>query len=686
MTNRESDISLNTNADNNTFSHLNLKEKYAFLQAVIISHLHKEQESFAQELANLVQQLEASVSLITQDGHEADLANAKNFSLLNFKQHERVIIASDSQKAVSQIAEVIQGGAKNYGQPDVCWSAPSDLLFYQGIGGSAGLGVGDVYCLAQTQYQLPELSDLPLKEAQKLDAAIDEVAADIRAIIEGMENEQDFEQKTVYESYLELLYDVEIIEDTVNGIADGKSAALSYKEVTDIHIQAFSELPELYLAVSGSNMFELRERVLKALLGAKASTLDTEAPIVLVAHDLTPMDTASFDFDKILAIITEQGDTTSHAAITARRMGVPAVVGLKDALKILAETATVIADGCNGKVYIGANDEQLSAARHIQAALSEERNMARKVRQAFGRTADGQRIVIAANISHEDTVAIALDAGAEGVGLMRTEFLYLESEQLPGETEHEERYRAMAEALQGKPLIIRTLDSIKDIPSLNQFQMEKDYLGLRGIRLSFKYPDLFEPQLRAICKVAKDYKNIHLAFPMMATISDWHKAKAMLDKYREEIKAPEFPVGILIGVPAAALNAEIFAKEVDFFSIDTNDLAQYTLAMDNNYPPFTKQINVLEPAILRLIDITCAAAEKQDKWVGVCGRAAGEISAAKILVGLGVRQLSMSTNAIPTIKQSLLKYSLVDLERIAEECLSLTDASTIRQYIDKELS
>ena len=292
-------------------------------------------------------------------------------------------------------------------------------------------------------------------------------------------------------------------------------------------------------------------------------------------------------------------------------------------------------------------------------------------------------IQIGANINSAEAAAAAIDAGAQGVGLMRTEFLYLERDSIPNEDEQEAAYRALAQAMGERPLIIRTLDigGDKEVPYLGLAHEDNAFLGIRGIRLCFERPDLFMPQLRAICRVAKDHANIHVMFPMIGKLSDWTRAKELLDEVRQQIGAPKFPVGVMIEVPSAALIAPHLAKHVDFFSIGTNDLTQYTLAMDRMHPLLANQTDAMHPAVLQLIDMTVKAALAHGKWVGVCGGAAGEVAAAKVLVGLGVRELSMSPPQIAVVKQALRQYRLDELQDLAQRVLAQGSSKAVRDIL-----
>jgi len=288
-------------------------------------------------------------------------------------------------------------------------------------------------------------------------------------------------------------------------------------------------------------------------------------------------------------------------------------------------------------------------------------------------------VEVAANINRAADAAKALEAGAEGVGLMRTEFLFLSRDSAPSEEEQFEAYRDMVQALKGRPLIIRTLDigGDKEVPYLHLPKEDNSFLGVRGIRLCLIRDDLFLPQLRAIYR-ATSYGQIRVMFPMIATLEDWERASAIAEKVRQELNAPRIPLGIMIEVPSAVILADHFAKQVDFFSIGTNDLTQYTLAMDRLHPQLARQADALHPAVLRLIHQTVRAADKEGKWVGVCGGLAGDIKGATILAGLGVSELSASVPSIPSIKAHIRSLSLADMQKTAQQALECRTAAEVR--------
>jgi phosphocarrier protein FPr len=338
-----------------------------------------------------------------------------------------------------------------------------------------------------------------------------------------------------------------------------------------------------------------------------------------------------------------------------------------------------ILDGESGKLYLKPSETDLQAARDLQLQLQQQQDEAQAGSLAPAITSDGYRVEVAANINRAADAAQAIAAGAEGVGLMRTEFLFLARDTVPSEDEQFEAYREMALALDGRPLVIRTLDigGDKEVPYLNLPKEDNSFLGVRGIRLCLTRKDLFIPQLRAIYRAAA-YGRVHIMFPMISTLEDVAQARAIAEQVRQELGASPVPLGIMIEVPSAVMLADYLAQEVDFFSIGTNDLTQYTLAMDRLHPQLARQADALHPAVLRMIDRTVQAARNAGKWVGVCGGVAGDLKGAAILTGLGVSELSISIPAIAMVKAHIRSLSLTEMQRVAQQALQCRTAAEVR--------
>ena len=408
-------------------------------------------------------------------------------------------------------------------------------------------------------------------------------------------------------------------------------------------------------------MHDIGQRVLRLLAGAEHSAPRLpDEPVILVADDLTPSDTAQLDPKRILGLCTASGGPTAHTAIIARSLDIPCVVGAGAAVLELKSGTVCILDGSAGKLYIEPSAEDIESAKRFQVDLENRRNEEYATRYEPAVLVDGHRVEVVGNIGKAAEAAAAVEAGAEGIGLMRTEFLFLDRETPPSEDEQFEAYTEMTRALNGLPLILRTLDIGGDkIASYISLPKEENpFLGVRGIRLCLRQPGIFLPQLRAIYRASTDRTDQdHVS-------DDQHPggsvaAKELAEQVRKELGVPPVEIGIMVEVPSTVLMAAEFAKEVDFFSVGTNDLTQYTLAMDRMHAALAKNVDGLHPAILRMIDMTVRAAKGAGKWVGVCGGVAGDPIGAAILTGLGVTELSMSLPSIAAVKASLRKIRLV---------------------------
>ena len=431
---------------------------------------------------------------------------------------------------------------------------------------------------------------------------------------------------------------------------------------------------------------DVGRRVLRLL----ADTLEEEPtafndPAILVAEDLSPSDTARLDPARVLGICTAAGGPTSHTAIIARSLGIPAIVGAGPGVLHQAEGTLCVLDGDAGNLYLEPSEADLTLAKQTQQVWQARRDAERLACYQPAITTDGARIEVVANIGGAAEAEQAVNAGAEGIGLLRSEFLFLQREQPPSEDEQFEAYSAMTRALNGLPLIIRTLDigGDKEVPYLSMPAEANPFLGVRGIRLCLARPDLFRTQLRAIYRAAASAtKNnvcpVKIMFPMVATVEELLAARAIAEGVRLELDAARVEIGIMIEVPSAVLMAPELAVHADFFSVGTNDLTQYVLAMDRLHPSLARQADALHPAVLRMIDLTVKAATAAGRWVGVCGGMAGDPRGAAILAGLGVTELSMSIPSVAAIKARLRTQSLADMQALAQRALACVNAAEVR--------
>ncbi|MGB3202425.1 MAG: phosphoenolpyruvate--protein phosphotransferase, partial [Nodosilinea sp.] len=439
------------------------------------------------------------------------------------------------------------------------------------------------------------------------------------------------------------------------------------------------------LAQRANDLRDVGDRVLRLLTGVKAETLDVPANTILLAEDLTPSDMANLDPTRVVGFATVAGGSTSHVAILARSMGLPAIAGIEPRSLDLADGTPVILDGTRGRLRLNASTTELAQTQ--QRIARQREKQAQDLEHAFepAITQDGQSIEVVANIGSQKDAEDSLKVGGEGVGLLRTEFIFMEASAAPSEAEQEVIYADILRVLGDRPLIIRTLDvgGDKPLPYLAMAHEENPFLGERGIRLGFDRPELLRTQFRAILKASTAGK-ARVMFPMIARVEELNMAKAMLEEERQTLGVPAIEIGIMVEVPAAAVSAERFAQHVDFFSIGTNDLTQYTLAMDRGHPKLAPYVDALDPSVLRMIDLTVRGASQHGKWVGVCGGVAGDPQAVPILIGLGVTELSVSVPVIPAVKAQVRSLSFAHCQALAQQALNLDSAVQVRELVPLE--
>lgn len=549
-----------------------------------------------------------------------------------------------------------------------------------GVSASDGLAIGPI---RQYHSQPIVVQDTPgdkMTEGNRFQNALDAAQGELSRLYESVKERLGTGKAAIFRVHAELLNDASLIQQTVIRIYQGHSAAWSWQQVINERVAQMRTIDDPIIAGRAVDLSDVGQRVLRFLTGAtEGSVAASSTPIILIADDLTPSDTAVFDPATILGFCTAKGGPTSHTAILARSLGIPAIVGASDKLLSLADGTPCILDGSQGTLYLRPDEADIQSAQQQQRYLQRLQEAANASRFDNALTLDGHRVEVAANINSAIDAPQAVEAGAEGVGLMRTELLFLGRTAAPSEEEQFEAYRDMVQAMQGRPLIIRTLDigGDKEVPYLNIPKEDNAFLGIRGIRFCFARPDLFIPQLRALYRAAA-YGPLSIMFPMIATLEDWTQARAMAEQVRQELNAPRVPLGIMIEVPSAAILADAFAQEVDFFSIGTNDLTQYTLAMDRLHPQLAKQADALHPGVLRLIHSTVQAAQRAGKWVGVCGGLAGDAQGAIILAGLGVSELSVSIPSIAAVKASIRVHTFTDMQQLAQRALQCRTAAEVR--------
>lgn len=564
-----------------------------------------------------------------------------------------------------------------------------------GIAASRGIAIGPAYQFRQVELQVPRHTvEDPAVEWVRFQTALAAALDQLEVVGARAEAESGAEDAAIFQAQALMLEDPELqasVRSTIEG--QGLNAEAALHDAAKTYAQMLENLDNEYLSARAADVRDVADRVLRILLGAAGSpTVGLTHPSIILAPDLTPSDTVMLDKSLVQGFCTAGGGATSHTAILARGLGLPAVVGVgQDILSIADDTALVL-DGAEGRLHVEPDERTVSIYREHQTAAADllARVQARANEPAI--TRDGHRVEVVANIGSVASAQAALEAGAEGVGLLRTEFLYLERTRLPDEEEQVQAYQSILDTFGDRPVVLRTLDigGDKPLPYLDLPEETNPFLGLRAIRLSLAYPELFRTQLRAVLRAGTS-GNLKLMFPMVATLAEVRAARVMLDACRAELLAEGQPtvqqmeLGIMIEVPAAALMADHLAQEVDFFSIGTNDLGQYALAADRTNPQVAPLATGFQPAVLRLVRDVIEAAHRQGRWVGLCGELAGEPLALPILLGLGLDEFSMSPPAIPLAKEIIRTLTLAEARELAREALAAEDPESVQALVREKV-
>ncbi|AVE05583.1 phosphoenolpyruvate--protein phosphotransferase [Pseudomonas palleroniana] len=591
----------------------------------------------------------------------------------------------DAEAAIKALVTLLNEGCGEAGVATVEVAEPSapaaSSTVLRGVCASPGSAFGQVVQVAEPELTITEAGAGEALERAALDRGL--LAATV-ALQRLQDNATGSAQAEIFRAHQELLEDPSLLEQAHDLLAQGKSAAFAWHSATVTTGKLFQGLGSTLLAERAADLADVGQRVLKLILGIQDRAWDLPERTILIAEQLTPSQTASLDTHKVLGFVTVGGGATSHVAILARALGLPAICGVPVQALALANGKQVLLDADQGELHLEPNlaeIEQLEAARQ-QQVLRRQRDVAQAALPAT--TRDGHHVEVTANVASLQEVEQSLALGGEGVGLLRSEFLYLDRNRAPSPHEQAGTYAAIACALgTERNLVVRTLDVGGDKP-LAYVPMDSEanpFLGLRGIRLCLERPQLLREQLRAILASA-GFARLHIMLPMVSLLSELHLARTMLQEEALALGLTELPkLGIMIEVPSAALMADVFAPHVDFFSIGTNDLTQYTLAMDRDHPRLASQADSFHPAVLRLIATTVKAAHAHGKWVGVCGALASEALAVPVLIGLGVDELSVSVPLIPTIKATVRDLDLADCQLIARQVLGLEEAAQVREAL-----
>ncbi len=565
----------------------------------------------------------------------------------------------------------------------------------KGIGVSPGVAIGPAYILITGRVKIarrvisPEAVE---QEVSRFKKAIEETIRDLKAVKEHIP--QDMVQPlSIIDAHILMLRDPGLVRETENFIKTYLvNAEWALRKVFERYKKLFAEFRDAYLKERIHDLEHLIDRVILALQGLNNSQLQLQEPAIIVAHDLSPADTARLRPDTTQAFVTEVGSRTSHTAIVARSLGLPAVVAVAGILEEVTPGDTLIVDGLSGEVIVNPSEEILAEFQDRRLKCQERRAFLFKQAEKPAVTLDGHRVTIKANLELVDEIPLVLEYGAEGIGLYRTEYLYVTRRELPSEEELFSAYCQVVEGVRPRPVTIRTLDLGGD-----KFASELDLpeeinpaLGLRAIRLCLKNPSLFKVQLRAILR-ASAYGRVRIMFPMISGFSELLEAKKLLAEVKEELRREgipfddSVPVGAMIEVPSAAAIADLLAQEVDFFSIGTNDLIQYALAIDRGNEQVAHLYEPLHPGILRLIHQIVRAGHEAGIEVAMCGEMAGDLLYVPFLVGLGLDELSMNPQTIPAVKILIRSLSYARCQELAKKALHLPHPAEIRALLEEEL-
>lgn len=560
----------------------------------------------------------------------------------------------------------------------------------KGIAASDGIAAAKAYMLVQPDLSFSETSiDDPEAEIKRLDDAVEASKSELELIKQKATENLGEEEAQVFEAHLTILADPELLGQIKDKIKNDKvNAEAALKSVTDMFIEMFEAMTDnAYMQERAGDIRDVTKRIMSHLLGVTLPNLALiQEEVVIVAHDLTPSDTAQLDRNYVKGFITDIGGRTSHSAIMSRTLEIPAVVGSGSATTDIQEGEMVIIDGINGDALVDPTDAELADYKQKAAEFAAQKEEWARLKDAKSVSADGKEVLLGANIGTPDDVLGANDNGAEAVGLFRSEFLYMNSNELPTEDEQYEAYKAALEGMSGKQVVVRTMDigGDKELPYLPLPEEQNPFLGYRAIRICLNRQDIFRTQLRALLRASK-YGRLAIMFPMIATVQEFKDAKAIFEEEKANLVASgvevsdDIQVGMMMEIPAAAMIADKLAKYADFFSIGTNDLIQYSMAADRGNERVSYLYQPYNPSILRLIKNIIDASHKEGKWTGMCGEMAGDQIAVPLLLGLGLDEFSMSATSILKTRSLIKKLDSKEMKELADKAVS--DCETVDEVV-----
>ena len=565
---------------------------------------------------------------------------------------------------------------------------------YNGTGASPGIALGKALVIEHSELVIEKrnISNIE-EEIQKLENAVKVSKDELTKVKEKALMELGEHEAEIFEAHLLVLEDPELVDSAISKIRDEKvNADYALNEIKEMFVAMFESMDNEYMRERAADIKDVTNRVLRHILGIKVVDLaGLDEEVVLIAHDLTPSDTATMNKSMVLGFLTDIGGRTSHTAIMARTLEIAAVVGLDDITKKVKDGDYIVFNGDTGEVIVNPDEETKAKYASLKEKFEEYRKSLELLKGQESITTDGRHVELAGNIGSPNDVSGLIKNDAEGVGLYRTEFLYMDKEDaFPNEEEQYEAYKAVLEGMNNKPIVIRTLDIGGD-KELPYFEMEPEmnpFLGYRAIRLCLDRKDIFKTQLRALYR-ASVHGKLRIMFPMISSLEELLSAKEVIKEVLAELDAEKIAyandveVGIMIEIPSEAVISAIFAKPVDFFSIGTNDLIQYTCAVDRMNQKISHLYNQFNPAVLRLIKMVIDNAHKEGKWVGMCGESAGDQRMIPILLGFGLDEFSMSPISILPARKLINSLSYAEMQKFGDEVLAMGTAKEIKEYVDK---
>jgi phosphoenolpyruvate-protein phosphotransferase (PTS system enzyme I) len=559
----------------------------------------------------------------------------------------------------------------------------AETRFY-GVGVSPGIARGKLHVVSEDGEEVVRYTIAPgdiAGEIGRFETALIQTRAQILETQQKIAQAIGAKDAGIFDAHLLVVEDRTLIDEVLRKLeTDLCNVEWIFQEVATHYADTLSKIDDPYLRERAVDIQDVMRRVVRNLQGkAPRSSIGAAEPHVLIAHNLTPSDTATLNREHVLGFATDLGSRTSHTAIMARSLGIPAVVGLHDVTGKVADGAEVLLDGYNGLLILNPTPDTLWHYGELKDRKQRVAESLRELRETKSTTRDGRHIVLSANIELPEDVEAVLQNGAEGIGLYRTEFLYLNRGTLPPEEEQYETYRRVAESVAPHPLIIRTFDlgGDKVAGGTDAFDELNPFMGMRAIRFSLEHVDIFKAQLRAILRASAAKENIKIMFPMISGLPELKRALGVLDECRAELQRDGQPfcdtcdVGAMIEIPSAAICSEVLAREVDFFSIGTNDLIQYAMAVDRVNERIAHLYEPTHPAVLRLLKMVSDAAHKHGIWAGVCGEMAGDLAMVPLLLGLGIDELSVSASLVPRVKRAVQTLSMDECRQLVEEALQL---------------